>query len=103
MAQPWQHHPSHAGAFTRYHLDPDGVTRELYQDAEPVVDRAKQLAENKHEDGRFLGSIPVVTYYDWMVEAQQKGVWEPGQSGQLLNRFMAAKLKNPEFRRLTGR
>lgn len=98
----WQHHPAYDGAFVRYHADPDGLVREFYQDAEPVIDAAKWMAE-ADRDRNFVGSVPVVTYYDWMIEAQRKGEWEPGQDGQLLNRFITKKLREFDYKKFTGR
>lgn len=88
----------------RYFMQDGKFISHTYQDAQPVVDRARTIRETHGNDGmgRFLGSIPNTLYYDWIAEAQRLGVWEPGQDGQLLNDFLAKKLRNDEFAALRG-
>lgn len=75
------------------------------EDAQPVVDRARMLRETDTDTSwkKYVGSVPVTLYHQWIIEAQQKGIWDIGQDGQLLNQFMVKKLTGTdEFAKLRG-
>lgn len=103
MFTPWEQVSAYEGLFSRYHIDEEGIGREVRQDAEPVLESAKHAAEVTGRDGRFMGSIPVVMYYQWIIEAEVRGRWAPGEDENLLNSFLLEKLKDSDYKRLAGR
>lgn len=92
----------------KYFMEDGLFISQTSQDAQPVVDHARVTRETHGNViggkgvGRFVGSVPLTLYNEWLREAELKGVWAPGQDGQILNQFIVKKLKDDQYAKLRG-
>lgn len=88
---------------TDHFLQDDKFISRTTVDVGATINRAKAIREYDDVLNRkYVGSIPANLAYEWTIEAEQKGIWRPGESGHLLNQYFVKKLRDGDFVKLRG-
>jgi hypothetical protein len=86
---------------TETKLEADGtLVVERWQDVEPIIERNKQLQniEQKSDWGRHVASIPNIFYERWFNEEYARGNVDLKMFGREMDKIVAKKLKDPDWK-----
>lgn len=105
----WTQHPNFADARVRY-LENDGeLVRHVQQDAAPIMDANKRLANetggwNSSRSMKKVASVPATLWYSWIVDWQRRGLlpdMSHPQFSEMANALCVKRVKDGDWSRFS--